>query len=328
MRKKRYKKIDTLLSFVIVFIFIPLFVAIIGQRMQLEELIYGESATTSELPGTELKAEQSMQDATEQQEKRNTDTNAVYDEEIEQRLIGIVAKEIEADAERDAVLAQCVIARTNLCDAIEKHTEEPEALSVVEMQNLWGAQFAECYQRLETYVMQTKGEVLWWEGDYAYAAYHAVSAGSTRNMEELYSDVQMPYLKAQDCAADVLAEDYLEVAYWEKGEFVQKCNELFAESDVDGCEDILIESRDEAGYVLAMKIGNVNCDGETFRTDFGLSSACFTITEIDENIRIVTKGVGHGFGLSQNMADEMAKDGCGYEEILTYFFPGTTIETV
>lgn len=297
MRRNIYKKIDKLLSLVIICIFIPLFVAIIGQRMQLEELIHEENVTTG-------------------------------DEEIEQRVIGIVAKEIGADAAEDAVLAQCVIARTNLCDAIEKQTDEPEGLSVEEMQNLWGAQFEECYKRLETCAMQTKGEVLRWEGDYAYAAYHAVSAGSTRNMEELYSDVQMPYLKAQDCAQDVLAEDYLEVTYWEKEEFIKKCRELFAESGAVDCGDVVIESRDAAGYVLAMQIGNVSCDGETFRTALGLPSACFTITEIDENIRIVTKGAGHGFGLSQNMAEEMAKDGCGYEEILTYFFPRTTIETV
>lgn len=297
MRRNIYKKIDKLLSLVIICIIVPLFVAIIGQRMQLEDLINEGNVTTG-------------------------------GEEIEQRLIGIVAKEIGADAKEQAILAQCVIARTNLCDAIEKHTDEPEGLSVEEMQNLWGAQFEDCYKQLETCVRQTEGKVLWWEGDYAYAAYHAVSAGSTRNMEELYSDVQMPYLKAQDCAQDVLAEDYLEVAYWERDEFVKKCNELFAENGVEDYEDIVIGSRDAAGYVLAVQIGDEACDGEVFRKAFGLSSACFTITETDGNIRIVTKGVGHGFGLSQNMANEMAKDGCGYEEILTYFFPGTTIETV
>lgn len=308
MRKNIHRKIDKLLSMTIICIFVPLFVAIIGQRMQLEELINRENVTTGDMSDTES-------DTTPQ-------------EEIEQQLIGIVAKEIGVDAEQEAVLAQCVIARTNLCDAIEKCTDAPESLSLEEMRSLWGIHFEECYERLEACVTQTKGEVLRWDGDYVYAAYHAISAGSTRNMEELYGDVQMPYLKAQDCTADVLAEEYLEVTYWEKEEFVQKCNELFVESGVADCGDIVIESRDEAGYVLAMQVGKTACDGETFRGAFGLSSACFTITEIDKNIRIVTKGVGHGFGLSQNMANEMAKEGCGYKEILTYFFPGTTIETV
>lgn len=316
MHKNIHRKIDKLLSMIIICIFVPLFTAIIGQRMQLEELIHEGNVATEGVCDTESIVES------------GTEADTKSQEEIEQQLIGIVAKEIGADAEENAILAQCVIARTNFCDAIEKHTDRPEGLSVEDMRNLWGTHFEECYERIEGCVMQTKGEVLRWEDDYAYAAYHAISAGCTRNMEELYGDVQMPYLKAQDCAADALAEEYLEVSYWEKGEFLQKCKELFAECGVADCGDIVVERRDEAGYILAMQVGKTACDGETFRGAFGLSSACFTITEIDENIRIVTKGVGHGFGLSQNMANEMAKEGCGYKEILTYFFPGTTIETV
>lgn len=308
MRKNRHKKIDTLLSVVIILILIPLFVAIIGQRMQLEELIYGEYAAV--LP-----------------EEINTELSVEYSEEMEQQLIGIVAKEIEADAEKDAILAQCVIARTNLCDAREKHTAEPEALGIEEMRKLWGTHFEECYKRFETCVRQTKGEVLLWEEDYAYAAYHAISAGSTRNMEELYADAKMPYLKAQACEKDMAAEGYLAVSYWEEEEFIEKCNELFAESGVTACGDIAIGSRDEAGYVLVMRVGKTVCDGETFREAFGLWSACFAVTDMEGKVRIVTKGLGHGFGLSQNTANEMAEDGHSYKEILTYFFPGTTIET-
>lgn len=316
MRKNVHKKVDTLLSLVIILIFMPLFVAIIGQRMQLEEIIYGGDAGMENVPGTESNVES------------GTEAGTVSHKEIEQQLIGIVAKEIEADAEEDAVLAQCVIARTNLCDAKEKHTAEPAALGIEEMRKLWGTYFEECYRRIEMCVKQTEGEVLLWEDDYAYAAYHAISAGSTRDMEELYRDAKMPYLKAQICEADAVAEGYLAVSYWEKTEFVEKCNELFAESGVTSCVDITIASRDKAGYVLTMQVGGTSCDGETFRGAFGLQSACFTITEMDEKVRIVTKGLGHGFGLSQNTAVEMAKNGYNYKEILTYFFSGTTIETV
>ena len=46
-----------------------------------------------------------------------------------------------------------------------------------------------------------------------------------------------------------------------------------------------------------------------------------------ENVRIVTRGLGHGYGLSQNEARAMAQEGTSYEEILQYFFPGTTLVT-
>lgn len=298
MCKKIQKKVDMLLSLIIIVVFVPLFITIIGQRMQLEELIYREEAPVKEESATE------------------------------EHLIGIVAKEISADAPEEAILAQCVIARTNLYDAKTRQIAEPEALDIEEMQGLWGEHFEDCYRHLKECVERTKGEVLMWQGEYAYAAYHAVSAGSTRDMQELCWEAQMPYLKVQECAADTVAEGYLAVSYWEEEKFIEECNHLFVESGVKSCEEIVIESRDSAGYVLAMKIGQTDCNGEKFREAFGLNSACFAITELDGCVRIVTKGLGHGFGLSQNMANEMAKEGADYKKILTYFFPGTELSAV
>jgi stage II sporulation protein D len=42
----------------------------------------------------------------------------------------------------------------------------------------------------------------------------------------------------------------------------------------------------------------------------------------------VTKGVGHGLGLSQYTANEMAKEGKNYKEILQFFFEGTEVKEV
>lgn len=313
MRGKIQKKLDMLLSLVIIGILLPLFVVIIGQRMQLEELIYGDALSDTE----EAVAENSI-------EATGTVSNTKA-AEAEQQLVGIVAKEIGADAHEEALLAQCVIARTNLYDAKARNTAEPEALDAEEMRALWGEQFEECYQRIERCIERTKGEVLMWDENYAYAAYHAISAGSTRDMTELYSEAKMPYLKAQACEADVVAEGYLAVSYMEKEEFVEECNRLFSDCGVRNIEDVVIETRDTAGYVTAMKVGTVACDGETFREELGLKSACFSIVEVDGRVRIVTKGLGHGFGLSQNMANKMAEEGSSYTEILTYFFPGTKL---
>ena len=39
-------------------------------------------------------------------------------------------------------------------------------------------------------------------------------------------------------------------------------------------------------------------------------------------MRITTRGVGHGLGMSQYTAGKMAEEGSTFEEILIYFFPG------
>ncbi|PEG82146.1 hypothetical protein CP367_10580 [Lactobacillus sp. UMNPBX16] len=43
---------------------------------------------------------------------------------------------------------------------------------------------------------------------------------------------------------------------------------------------------------------------------------------------VITQGIGHGLGMSQNMAESMAKEGKDYKEILNYFFEGTVLKEV
>ena len=45
-------------------------------------------------------------------------------------------------------------------------------------------------------------------------------------------------------------------------------------------------------------------------------------------LRITTRGVGHGLGMSQYTAGKMAEEGSTFEEILIYFFPGTALQEV
>ena len=72
-------------------------------------------------------------------------------------------------------------------------------------------------------------------------------------------------------------------------------------------------------------MGQTLYEGEEFRKKMQLPSACFEITLIDGDVRIVTLGQGHGFGLSQNMAGVLAEEGKNYREILQYFYKGVSI---
>ena len=50
--------------------------------------------------------------------------------------------------------------------------------------------------------------------------------------------------------------------------------------------------------------------------------------QTDKKTTVITQGIGHGLGLSQNMAEELAKEGKSYKEILEYFFEGTVLKEV
>ncbi len=277
-RKNLAKRINTMLTILLLLLLIPLFLTIFCQKMQLEELL-GNVNQTAET------------------------------EEDADMLFCIVAKEISANAPEECIKAQCVIARTNLKAAEEMGTELPGSMTMGELQELWGDYFSEAEGKIREAIQETDGETLQYRNHYIYAAYHAVSAGNTRNMEELYPDSDMPYLSGVACYEDAQAPDYLSVLYLDR--------------------EITIEEKDSAGYVTKAQMNGKSYTGEELRGELGLKSANFNVTELEPGkIRIVTKGYGHGFGLSQYTAQKMAEKGEDYRKILQYFFPGTELENV
>ena len=169
-----------MLTILLLLLLIPLFLTIFCQKMQLEELLGNVNRTAEK-------------------------------EEDADMLFCIVAKEISADAPEECIKAQCVIARTNLKAAEEMGTELPGSMTMGELQELWGDYFSEAEGKIKEAIQETDGETLQYRNHYIYAAYHAVSAGNTRNMEELYPDSDMPYLSGVACYEDAQAPDYLSV---------------------------------------------------------------------------------------------------------------------
>ena len=77
-----------------------------------------------------------------------------------------------------------------------------------------------------------------------------------------------------------------------------------------------------------MRVGEEIISGEAFREKYHLASSSFILQNTMENCDIITCGVGHGYGMSQYTANEMAKKGKTYKEILGYFYKKTKIREV
>lgn len=299
-RRKIYKRkhsleerMNTFLGIILIFVVIPVFITTFLGRLEVEDLLFNS-------PG----------------QSRS---------EVENRLPEIVAKQISIQMPEEVIKAQSVIARTQLMAAEKNGDTAPVGFTTTELQELWGDQFDSYYQKLQELIAETAGETLQYNNDYIYAAYHQVSAGNTRSMAEYYEKSAMPYLTCVDSHGDTTAEGYLNVYFWPKEDFIGLCKNAFPEENLTSGEDIKILKRDTAGYVLEVQVGQTACEGETFRKKLNLPSACFEITLIDEDVRIVTMGQGHGFGLSQYMAGQLAEEGRNYREILQYFYKGVSI---
>lgn len=334
MGRRRKKRTNSWFTGICLILLLPVFITTLMQRMRLENLIYGKDGVQEVF--TTADSEKNMEGEIRQhlenrksllaeQTETTDDGRKEEDDAVEIKILQIVAQEIGVDKPLETIKAQCVIARTNLYDAMQAGTKEPEKMTPERQQELWGENYDKNYQKLKSCVEATAGEVLLYDGTYIYAAYHAISSGRTRNMSELYEDADMPYLVMSECHADTTAEGYLSVFYYEKEEFLEKCRAAYPDAELTEPGQIEIKSRDAAEYVTKINVAGETYDGEQFRHALELPSACFSITEMDGHVRIVAKGMGHGFGLSQNTAEELAKEGYAYREILEYFYKGAVI---
>ena len=261
-------------------------------------------------------------------------TEAFFDEDI---LPGIVANEISMDTELEAMKAQAVIARTNCLRAMELGEELPEGLTKGEMIRLWGQEnFTEYYKRLEEAISATKGVAMVYNGSYIRADFHKSSAGYTRDAAELYGNDDFPYLKSADSRMDLSSEDFLKVVFYSPKQLIEKGKGLFGEETQNAAAEktagellaqMAVTKRDAAGYVAEVTVDGTPHSGEELRLQYGWNSSAFSLKEVDGEIRVVTKGLGHGLGVSLYGANQLAAGGYSYKDILKYFYNGIEFVT-
>ena len=155
-------------------------------------------------------------------------------------------------------------------------------------------------------VEDTEGVVLTVEGNLKLVPYHELSAGETRDGEETFHDKEYSYLKSVDSSQDKESEDFLTEISLSVGQIP---------------DELKIKEYDQAGYVLSLEAEGEILEGEAFAWGIGLPSSNFLIQREDDQLRIVSKGKGHGLGFSQYGGNELAKEGKTWKEILNTYFP-------
>ncbi|MDO4329141.1 MAG: SpoIID/LytB domain-containing protein [Lachnospiraceae bacterium] len=251
------------------------------------------------------------------------DTTSFLD--VEQYLVGVVARQIPAEYELEALKAQAVIARTYIYQQMAGAAQIPESsldmdyLEEAQLERMWGTkQFMELYGKIEQAVWETNGLVMEYEGSYIDAWFSRCSAGKTRPGDEAH-----PYLASVDCPKDLEADGYLQIKEWTPDEFSRLISSIPDGGPVSADqvpETIQIGARDEAGYVSVVQIGNYQFTGDEVRYALNLNSSFFRLEDYEGNVRAVVKGIGHGYGMSQYDANRKAAEGWGFEEILHYFY--------
>lgn len=259
-------------------------------------------------------------------------------QQIEEALPFVVAKEVSVGSRTETLKAQAVIARTNLWGMYLKNQSDDaqgkrdwlEPGGTEDLMTLWGASaYEKNMEKFRQAVKETRGEILTVEHQPIQAAYHYAANCKTRNASEVPGQEAAVYLQSVDSQDDMLADGFLSISYMEKQQMADALASLFQEDapqaeNLPGALELTV--RDSAGYVTEVTCGRTVANGEAVRQALHLNSACFYFSELDGKIRILTKGIGHGLGLSQYGANELAKQGKNYQDILKYYYQDVTLE--
>lgn len=242
---------------------------------------------------------------------------------LEMYVADKLARTMDESYEKEALKAQAVLIRTNLLGGNEKDILiEDNFYGKTEISDIhFGA------------VAETKGMILEYENNPVYGAFFKSSNGCTRNAEESCLQEEYPYLVSVPCGRDFMAENYYSAITYTRESFEELWKQIpkipYDETMGEGAEENKFTYiRDRAGYVVYFAYDGEWVAGEELRYAFLLASSDFQITEDGSDFIFEVTGEGHGFGMSQFGANEMAKGGEDFQKILEYFFEGTTLVKV
>ena len=267
------------------------------------------------------------------------ETKAVWsDAPLEEYLVGVVAAEMPALFEEEALKAQAVAARTYAVYQMESQGITVDDLmenggqsyqSLAERQENWGESFSTYESRIRTAVEETAGEILVYEEEPILAVFHAISSGETESAENLWGGQDLPYLQSVASPQD---ETSLEYTYQhtfsleEAAALLQQADPQLVLASGSLKEQMQVLSRSDAGYIQSIQIGNRTYTGQQIRTALGLRSTDFTVEENGDEITFTTYGYGHGAGMSQYGANALALEGYSYDDILHYYYTDVSLK--
>lgn len=248
----------------------------------------------------------------------------------EDYLAGVVAKEMPAEWHNNALKAQVVAARTFALKGRKRHQGDGYDLCASTHCQEYGGVGAE-RAATNLAIKDTYGEVLTYNGALIEALFHTDAGGMTENSESVWG-TKYPYLRAvkektqgtMPWNKDIALTNFINAASLNSIGKLKKIN-LSPISWGKDSLDRTISGRVKNVTFIGDK-GRKTVNGNSLRSYFGLKSTVFAMKLNGNTVAINGYGYGHGLGLSQWGAKELAEAGKSYQEILSHYYQGTTLK--
>lgn len=266
---------------------------------------------------------------------------------LEQYVAGVVAAEMPASYHLEALKAQAAAARTRAvsqtaafsgkgcanhpdADICTDSTHCQAYLSESERATKWGASASAYEARVFRAVMETKGNILTYNGEPITVLYHAVSGGRTEDAQAVFSQ-SLPYLTGVESKGEESNPKYQTVQSFTHKEAADLLNKAFPGANIVPetiALQVAITERTATGRAAKVQVGDREVLAKDFRAALSLNSTLFTITATENSITFTQRGYGHGVGMSQAGANAMAAAGSTWQDILKHYYTGIQITSI
>ena len=249
--------------------------------------------------------------------------------DLETYILSVVLGEMPGEFEPEALKAQAVVARTYAL-RISAGSRHQGAVCTVHS-------CCQAYRDIDDFLEQggsrqlldkvrfavqaTAGQVLTYQGELIEATYFSCSGGRTEAAVAVWG-TDVPYLQAVDSPGEEQATHFTDGMTFTWEEFSRALG-FVPEGEVTGWFGPVTYT--SGGGVATMVIGGKTYTGLQLRKLLGLRSTAMEIAVEGGNITITTKGFGHRVGMSQYGAEAMAAEGKTYRQILSHYYPGTSL---
>ncbi len=273
------------------------------------------------------------------------DKGIVENIELQTYLCGVLRGEMQPTYEPEALKAQSVAAYTYLvyqklynydlkkdahCGA-DICTDPAHCKAYLAEENArsrWGNAWYDKYDlKIKAAVADTLHEAIFYGDNVINAVFFSISSGKTESAENVWG-YAIPYLVEVDSVYDTSADGFKSEVVVSVAEFKDILSKEFGCKFGESTLNIENINRSGAGGIITVTVGKKTLTGTEFRMAFGLRSSNIAIELENGNVIFKVKGYGHGVGMSQYGANQLAKQGYNYEEILKHYYTGITLSEI
>jgi stage II sporulation protein D len=239
------------------------------------------------------------------------------DVDLEYYVAGTVESEGGPRAESEYYKSQALLCRTYALEKWNRHTYEGFNLCDGVHCQAYKSRCLKNFDILES-TLDTKGQVVVDTAMHLItAAYHSNSGGYTENSENVWV-LGKSYLKGKK--DEFWSKGYN--AYWKKevsvAEWIKYLNGYGFNIPANTSAEAFTFS--QSSRKIYYTYGSKKLLLTTIRSDMRFKSTFFEVVPSGANLIFKGRGYGHGVGLAQEGAMEMAKQGYDYKQILEYYY--------